>query len=61
MWLYPWLSYAAVAGIVLVLGSMIFRSAERAQLAGSALSVGVVLVAYAWRRRRSWGARRRDV
>jgi L-asparagine transporter-like permease len=51
MWLYPWLSYAAVAGIVLVLASMLFRAAERAQLLGSALSVAVVLLAYGWRQR----------
>jgi AAT family amino acid transporter/GABA permease len=53
MWLYPWLSYATVAGIVLVLASMVFRPAERAQLAASALSVGVVLAAYRWRQRRA--------
>jgi L-asparagine transporter-like permease len=53
MWLYPWLSYAVVAGIALVLGSMVFRSAERAQLAASALSIAVVLVGYSWRRRRA--------
>jgi AAT family amino acid transporter/GABA permease len=52
MWLFPWLSYATVAGIVLVLGSMLFRPAERAQLAASALSVAVVLCAYGWRRAR---------
>jgi L-asparagine transporter-like permease len=53
MWLYPWLSYATAAGIVLVLGSMLFRAAERAQLAASALSVAVVLVAYRLRGRRA--------
>lgn len=53
MWLYPWLSYAAVLGIALVLASMLFRSAERAQLLGSALSVAVVLLAYVWSRRRA--------
>lgn len=53
MWLYPWLSYAAVAGIVLVLASMLFRAAERAQLLGSTLSVAVVLLAYWWRQRRA--------
>ena len=51
MWLYPWLSYATVLGIVLVLASMLFRPAERAQLAASALSVAAVLAAYWWRRR----------
>jgi GABA permease len=52
MWLYPWLSYATVAGIVLVLASMLFRDAERVQLAASALSVAVVLAAFRWTRRR---------
>ena len=53
MWLFPWLSYAAVAGIVLVLASMLFRDAERTQLGASALSVAVVLCAFWWRRRRA--------
>lgn len=48
MWLYPWLSYATVAGIVLVLASMLFRDAERAQLAASTLSVAAVLGAFWW-------------
>ena len=52
MWLYPWLSYATVAGIVLVLGSMLFRDAERVQLAASTLSVAIVLGAFWWRTRR---------
>jgi AAT family amino acid transporter/GABA permease len=52
MWLFPWLSYATVLGIALVLASMLFRSAERAQFAATALSVGVVLVAFWWQRRR---------
>ena len=52
MWLYPWLSWATVVGIVLVLASMLFRPSERAQLAASALSVAVVLGA-CWLRRRS--------
>jgi gamma-aminobutyrate permease len=51
MWLYPWLSYATVAGIVLVLASMLFRDAERAQLAASTLSVAVVLAAFWWTKR----------
>jgi GABA permease len=52
MWLYPWLSYATVAGIVLVLASMLFRPAERVQLAASASSVAVVLAAFWWKRTR---------
>jgi gamma-aminobutyrate permease len=53
MWLYPWLSYATVAGIVLVLASMLFRDAERAQLFASTLSIAVVLGALWWKRRRT--------
>jgi GABA permease len=52
MWLFPWLSYATVIGIALVLLSMLFRTAERAQLAASALSVAAVLGAFWWRARR---------
>jgi hypothetical protein len=40
-------------GIALVLVSMLFRPAERAQLAASALSVAVVLAAYWLKRRRA--------
>jgi gamma-aminobutyrate permease len=50
MWLFPWLSYATAIGIALVLLSMLFRAAERAQLAASALSVAVVLAAFWWQR-----------
>ena len=48
-----WQWIASSCGIALVLASMLFRSAERAQLAASALSVAVVLVVYWWRRRRA--------
>jgi L-asparagine transporter-like permease len=58
MWLYPWLSYATAGAIALVLASMLLRTAERAQLAASALSVAVVLAAYLWRRRRLAAPRR---
>jgi gamma-aminobutyrate permease len=53
MWLFPWLSYAVVLGIVLVLASMLFRAAERVQLTASAVSVAVVLGAYVWCRTRT--------
>ena len=52
MWLYPWLSYATVAGIALVLFSMLFRAAERVQLGASVLSLAVVLAAFWWQRQR---------
>jgi hypothetical protein len=37
--------------LVLVLASMLFRPAETAHVAASALSVASVLAAYAWQRR----------
>ena len=53
MWLFPWLSYATVIGIALVLLSMLFRDADaRAQFAASALSIAVVLAAFWWQKRR---------
>jgi GABA permease len=60
MWLYPWLSYVTVLGIGLVLASMLFRAAERAQLAASALSVAVVLGIFWWKRRAGGLARERE-
>jgi GABA permease len=60
MWLYPWLSYVTVAGIALVLASMLFRGAERAQLAASALSVAVVLGVFWWKRRHGGSIQERE-
>jgi GABA permease len=51
VWLFPWLSYLAIAGMALVLISMLFRPAERAQLGASALCVAVVVALYFWRGR----------
>jgi L-asparagine transporter-like permease len=60
MWLYPWLSDATVAGIGLVLAAMLFRAAERAQLAASALSVAVVIGIFWWKRRHGGGVHERE-
>jgi GABA permease len=51
MWLFPALSMAVIAGIALVLASMAFAPDQRIQLALSALSLGVILLAFALRRR----------
>ena len=51
MWFFPWLSYAVVAGIFLVLASMAFMPGQGVQLALSALSVACTMLAYALRRR----------
>jgi len=51
MWLFPWLSYAVIAGIALVLASMAFEPGQGVQIALSTLSVLVIMVAFALRRR----------
>jgi AAT family amino acid transporter/GABA permease len=55
MWLYPWLSWAVVAGICFVLVLMVFKPDLRTQLFWSAASVVVVAAAYALRRTLSRG------
>jgi gamma-aminobutyrate permease len=47
MWLFPWLSYFAIAGMVAVLVAMAFTPALASQLWVSALSAVVALAAYA--------------
>jgi GABA permease len=51
MWLFPALSLAVIAGISLVLASMAFAPDQRIQLLLSALSLVVILLAFALRRR----------
>lgn len=51
MWLYPYLTYFAIAAIAIVIGSMAFVSDVRSQLYLGLLSVAVVLAAYAIKRR----------
>ncbi len=46
MWLFPWLSYLAIAGMVTVLVAMALEPAHRAEFWTSTLSIGVVLLAY---------------
>jgi GABA permease len=60
MWLFPWLSYAAIVAMVGVVVSMAFVDTVRSQLLPSFLALGLVLL-LAWRRgllsARSAGAR----
>jgi len=53
MWLFPYLSWAVIGGIVLVLVLMAFEPDLRAQLIWSGLSAAVVAAAYLIRRRQS--------
>ena len=46
MWLYPYLTYFAIAAIGVVIASMAFVADVRSQLWLGLLSLGVVLVAY---------------
>src|SRR4051812_28389335 len=50
MWLYPYLTWFAIAAIVVVIGSMAFVADVRSQLWYGLVSVAVVLVAYFIRR-----------
>jgi GABA permease len=50
MWLFPWLSYAVIAGIGAVLALMAFTPGQTVQLALSGFSVVVALLALAVRR-----------
>jgi L-asparagine transporter-like permease len=51
MWLFPWLSWAVVAGIVVVLVLMAITPDLRKQLLWSAVSVVIIAIAYVVRRR----------
>ncbi len=54
MWWFPWLSYIAIAGMATVLIAMALEPAHRAEFWTSAISIAVVLLAYAaFRRGRS--------
>ena len=52
MWLFPWLSWATIAGMAAVILAMAFLPDSRQQFWISLLTVAVVLVAYEIRRRR---------
>ena len=51
MWLFPWLSYLAIAGMIAVLAAMAFTPARAVEFWTSAVSVAVALGAYALSRR----------
>lgn len=51
MWLFPWLSYLAIAGMALVLIAMAATPSHRAEFWTSMVSIVVVLLAYAVLRR----------
>ena len=54
MWLFPWLSYLAIAAMVLVLIAMAVTPSHRAEFWTSTISIGVALLAYViFRQRRS--------
>ncbi|MBV8975684.1 MAG: amino acid permease [Sinobacteraceae bacterium] len=51
MWLFPWLSYLAIAGMLAVLIAMAFTPSHRAEFWTSVISVAVAFSAYALVRR----------
>ena len=53
MWLYPWLTYFAIAAMVVVILAMALVDEVRAQLWWSLGSLAVVLGASWWRYRRA--------
>jgi len=55
MWLFPWLSYFAIAGFLAVLVALAITPARFAEFWTSAISVAVALVAYAAVRRKRHG------
>ena len=55
MWLFPWLSYFAIAGFLAVLVALAITPARFAEFWTSAISVAVALVAYAAVRRNRQG------
>src|SRR5215467_9206282 len=59
MWLFPWLSYVAIAGMLLVLVAMALTPTHRAEFWTSVISITVALVAFvAFRRQRAPSAAR---
>jgi GABA permease len=46
MWLFPWLSYLAIAGMASVLVAMAFTPSHRAELWTSTVSIAIALLAY---------------
>jgi L-asparagine transporter-like permease len=59
MWLFPWLSYVAIAGMLMVLIAMALTPSHRAEFWASAISIAVALLAFVvFRRHGHAGARR---
>jgi L-asparagine transporter-like permease len=57
MWMFPWLSYVAIAGMLLVLIAMAFTPSHRAEFWTSVISITVALLAFvAFRRPRAGAA-----
>jgi GABA permease len=52
MWLFPWLSYVAIAGMLLVLIAMALTPSHRAEFWTSVISISVALLAFVVFRRR---------
>ena len=50
MWLFPWLTYLSIFGILAVLIAMFFIDGLRVQIVASLISLGVILLAYSLRR-----------
>jgi L-asparagine transporter-like permease len=46
MWLFPWLSYLAIAGMLLVLIAMALTPSHRAEFWTSTISIAIVLLGY---------------
>ncbi len=51
MWLFPWLSYLAIAGMASVIIAMAFTPSHRAEFWTSMVSIAVALLAYVGFRR----------
>jgi GABA permease len=51
MWLFPWLSYLAIGGMILVLVAMALTPTHRAELWTSTITIAVALLAYVVLRR----------
>jgi GABA permease len=51
MWFFPYLTYAVIVAYAIVLAAMAFNADQRVQLTASVVSLIVVLIAYALRKR----------
>jgi L-asparagine transporter-like permease len=60
MWLFPWLSYVAIAGMLLVLIALALTPSHRAEFWTSVISIAVALLAFVVFRRHGAPAAARD-